>query len=97
MPSLTHALFRLGAGRAVVGRTDYCVRPADSVDRVEAVADGQLSAWREIENGRELVRSALPVLLTVSSAANAWSSPRTSTTWSAPSTTPSTGRPRPNR
>ncbi len=37
VPSLTHAVFELGAGDAVVGRTDFCVRPADGVDAVEPV------------------------------------------------------------
>jgi ABC-type Fe3+-hydroxamate transport system substrate-binding protein len=37
VPSLTHAVFELGAGSLLVGRTRYCVRPADGVAAVEAV------------------------------------------------------------
>jgi ABC-type Fe3+-hydroxamate transport system substrate-binding protein len=37
VPSLTHAVFELGAGDAVMGRTDFCVRPAAGVDGVETV------------------------------------------------------------
>jgi ABC-type Fe3+-hydroxamate transport system substrate-binding protein len=36
-PSLTELLFDLGAGASVVGRTKFCVHPADEVSRVEAV------------------------------------------------------------
>ena len=34
VPSLTHALFELGAGESVVGRTEYCVLPAGEVDGI---------------------------------------------------------------
>jgi len=37
VPSLTHAVFELGAGSLLVGRTRYCVRPAEGVAAVEAV------------------------------------------------------------
>lgn len=37
VPSLTEAVFQIGAGDRLVGRTRFCVRPADRVERVEAV------------------------------------------------------------
>jgi ABC-type Fe3+-hydroxamate transport system substrate-binding protein len=37
VPSLTHAVFSLGAGDAVVGRTEYCVLPEAEVERAEVV------------------------------------------------------------
>ena len=36
-PSLTELVFDLGAGDALVGRTKFCVHPADRVDAVEKV------------------------------------------------------------
>jgi ABC-type Fe3+-hydroxamate transport system substrate-binding protein len=36
-PSLTELLFDLGVGDQVVGRTKFCVHPADRVDHVESV------------------------------------------------------------
>ena len=36
-PSLTELVFDLGHGDALVGRTKFCVHPADRVDRVEKV------------------------------------------------------------
>ncbi|HEX4461648.1 MAG TPA: helical backbone metal receptor [Polyangia bacterium] len=36
-PSLTDSLFALGCGAHVVGRTKFCVRPAEGVARVERV------------------------------------------------------------
>jgi ABC-type Fe3+-hydroxamate transport system substrate-binding protein len=37
VPSLTETLFDLGAGERVVGRTDYCIHPADQVAEVTSV------------------------------------------------------------
>jgi len=37
VPSLTYAVYELGAGGALVGRTRYCIRPAESLERVESV------------------------------------------------------------
>jgi iron complex transport system substrate-binding protein len=37
VPSLTHAVFDLGAGKIVAGRTDFCVKPAKEAERVPAV------------------------------------------------------------
>lgn len=37
VPSLTHAVFELGAGDAVVGRTDFCVLPGNDVEHIDAV------------------------------------------------------------
>lgn len=37
VPSLTEAVFALGAGQALAGRTAFCVEPRGSVERVEAV------------------------------------------------------------
>src|SRR5687767_3262671 len=36
-PSLTELVFDLGAGESLVGRTKFCVHPADRVDAVEKV------------------------------------------------------------
>lgn len=36
-PSLTELLFDLGLGSSVVGRTRFCVHPADAVDAIEKV------------------------------------------------------------
>lgn len=36
-PSLTELVFDLGLGESLVGRTKFCVHPADRVDRVEKV------------------------------------------------------------
>jgi iron complex transport system substrate-binding protein len=36
-PSLTELVFDLGLGRSLVGRTKFCVHPADRVDAVERV------------------------------------------------------------
>jgi iron complex transport system substrate-binding protein len=80
VPSLTHALFELGAGSAVVGRTEFCVRPQAAVASVEAVggtknpdvdqvlvlAPELVVASRE-ENTRhrvERIAERVPVLLT---------------------------------
>lgn len=37
VPSLTEAVFELGAGRSLVGRTRFCVEPRPDVDRVPVV------------------------------------------------------------
>ena len=37
VPSLTEAAFRIGVGDALVGRTEFCIRPAGEADGVEAV------------------------------------------------------------
>lgn len=37
VPSLTESLFDLGAGARVVGRTDYCVHPADRVAAIPSL------------------------------------------------------------
>lgn len=37
VPSVTESLFLLGAGDRVVGRTDYCVEPAEGVSAVPSV------------------------------------------------------------
>lgn len=36
-PSLTELVFDLGLGESLVGRTKFCVHPADRVDRIEKV------------------------------------------------------------
>jgi len=80
VPSLTHAVFELGAGPAVVGRTTYCVLPEGEVERVEAVggtknpdvhrvlelAPDLILANREENTRRRIERMAdrVPVLLT---------------------------------
>jgi electron transfer flavoprotein beta subunit len=40
------------------------------VDRIEQIDAAKCSCWHEVEEGRELVESKLPVLLTVTAAAN---------------------------
>jgi ABC-type hemin transport system substrate-binding protein len=80
VPSLTHAVFKLGAGDAMVGRTEFCVRPAAGVDGVETVGGTKnpnvarilelepdvVLANREENTRRRVERIAdhLPVLLT---------------------------------
>ena len=39
-------------------------------ERIELLANGRMSAWREVEDGRELAESKLPVLLTVTGSSN---------------------------
>jgi len=80
VPSLTHAVFELGAGDTMVGRTDFCVRPEPEVDAVTAVggtknpdvdrvlelAPDLVLANREENTRRRVERIAerVPVLLT---------------------------------
>jgi iron complex transport system substrate-binding protein len=80
VPSLTHAVFELGAGSLVVGRTQFCVRPAEGVGRVEVVGGTKnpdvdrvialgpdlVLANREENTRRRIERIAtrVPVLLT---------------------------------
>lgn len=80
VPSLTHAVFELGAGGLLVGRTRYCVRPVEGVAAVEAVggtkdpdvgrvlslAPDVVLANREENTRRRVERLAerVPVLLT---------------------------------
>ncbi len=80
VPSLTDAVFALGAGEILVGRTDFCVRPRGEVEgvpavggtknpdvaRVLALAPDLVLANRE-ENTRrrvERIAATVPVLLT---------------------------------
>jgi ABC-type hemin transport system substrate-binding protein len=37
VPSLTHAVFELGAGGSLVGRTEYCVLPAGEVESIASL------------------------------------------------------------
>ena len=37
VPSLTELLFALGLGEHLVGRTDYCVHPADQIRDIPSV------------------------------------------------------------
>jgi iron complex transport system substrate-binding protein len=80
VPSLTHAVFELGAGPLLVGRTGFCVRPAEGTGRVEAVGgtknpdvdriialEPDLVLANREENTRpriEHIASRVPVLLT---------------------------------
>ncbi len=41
------------------------------VERIESIDNSAITAWRVVENGHEMVRSALPVLLTVIASAAA--------------------------
>lgn len=40
------------------------------VEQIENIGSGKISTWRDFEEGKELVESKLPVLLTVTNAAN---------------------------
>jgi iron complex transport system substrate-binding protein len=80
VPSLTHAVFELGAGPLLVGRTEFCVRPPEAagtveavggtknpdVDRVIALGPDLVLANREENTRRRIERIAtrVPVLLT---------------------------------
>lgn len=41
-PSITEALFDLGAGKRVVGVTEYCVHPRDAVESIQKVGGSKL-------------------------------------------------------
>jgi len=80
VPSLTDAVFRLGAGPALVARTEYCVRPRGEVERLETVGgtknldvarilalDPDVVLANREENTRrrvERIAERVPVLLT---------------------------------
>jgi ABC-type Fe3+-hydroxamate transport system substrate-binding protein len=80
VPSLTDAVFELGVGEQLVGRTRFCVRPVGGVDAVEVVGgtkDPDVERIRELapdlvlanreENTRarmERIAESTPVLLT---------------------------------
>ena len=52
VPSLTETLFALGLGDNVVGRTAFCVHPADRVKRVKSVGGTKQVNWRKVAAAR---------------------------------------------
>jgi ABC-type Fe3+-hydroxamate transport system substrate-binding protein len=49
VPSLTETLFDLGLGENVVGRTAFCVHPADRVKQVRSVGGTKQVNWRKLD------------------------------------------------
>lgn len=49
MPSLTESLFDLGLGEAVVGITDYCIRPAGSLENIPRLGGPKNPRLKEIQ------------------------------------------------
>lgn len=49
VPSLTETLFALGLGDQVVGRTTFCIHPADQVKNVKSVGGTKQVNWRKVE------------------------------------------------
>ena len=52
VPSLTETLFALGLGGNIVGRTAFCIHPADKVKAVKSVGGTKQVNWRKIEAAR---------------------------------------------
>jgi len=48
VPSLTETLFALGLGDNIVGRTAFCVHPADRVKGVKSVGGTKQVNWRKV-------------------------------------------------
>tara|TARA_R110002124_G_scaffold93008_3_gene236242 strand:- start:12405 stop:13253 length:849 start_codon:yes stop_codon:yes gene_type:complete len=52
VPSLTETLFALGLGDNIVGRTAFCVHPADRVKDVKSVGGTKQVNWRKVDAAR---------------------------------------------
>ena len=52
VPSLTETLFALGLGDNIVGRTAFCVHPADKVKGVKSVGGTKQVNWRKVAAAR---------------------------------------------
>ena len=52
VPSLTETLFALGLGDNIVGRTAFCVHPADRVKGVKSVGGTKQVNWRKVAAAR---------------------------------------------
>ncbi|HBT41756.1 MAG TPA: hypothetical protein DEB21_07005, partial [Rhodospirillaceae bacterium] len=52
VPSLTETLFALGLGDNIVGRTAFCVHPADKVKGVKSVGGTKQVNWRKVDTAR---------------------------------------------
>ena len=52
VPSLTETLFALGLGDNIVGRTAFCVHPADKVKGVKSVGGTKQVNWRKVDAAR---------------------------------------------
>ena len=52
VPSLTETLFSLGLGDNVVGRTAFCIHPADRVKQVKSLGGTKQVNWRKIDAAR---------------------------------------------
>lgn len=49
VPSLTELLFDAGLGPRVVGRTAYCVHPADAVGSIPSAGGTKKVSWRKVD------------------------------------------------
>lgn len=49
VPSLTETLFALGLGGNVVGRTAFCIHPADKVKEIRSVGGTKQVNWRKVD------------------------------------------------
>ena len=52
VPSLTETLFALGLGGSIVGRTAFCIHPADRVKDVKSVGGTKQVNWRKVDTAR---------------------------------------------
>jgi len=52
VPSLTETLFALGLGDNVVGRTAFCIHPAEQVKQVKSLGGTKQVNWRKVEAAR---------------------------------------------
>ncbi|MEK9670947.1 MAG: helical backbone metal receptor [Rhodospirillaceae bacterium] len=52
VPSLTETLFALGLEDRIVGRTTYCIHPADRVKKVASVGGTKKVNWRKVQAAR---------------------------------------------
>ncbi|MEQ8806988.1 MAG: helical backbone metal receptor [Rhodospirillales bacterium] len=52
VPSLTETLFALGLGGNIVGRTAFCIHPADRVKDVKSVGGTKQVNWRKVDAAR---------------------------------------------
>ena len=52
VPSLTETLFALGLGDNIVGRTAFCIHPAEKVKTIKSVGGTKQLNWRKVDAAR---------------------------------------------
>lgn len=52
VPSLTETLFALGLGDNIVGRTAFCIHPAETVKTIKSVGGTKQLNWRKVDAAR---------------------------------------------